>query len=230
LNEPRFKLDATGIFNPRERIPNYDAVAREETESRNDAMLGLAETICGLKVKPLTWRHLLWLDIYQSPFLMDATPELLLTIPDIHLHVARFMWVCSPGWKPFSKVARWIYFRRYRKTLYGRKNNTVEIVRAIHKFVDDSLWDLKADSGGGARRKSYYNGAAAIVHALCEKYGALSPDPLAKNSALDVPVKIIGQLLRVQLRAENPKALMSNRTDALERDWLADLNKNLRKN
>lgn len=228
--QANFKLDATGIFRPSERIPGYDAIARDEIDSRNDAMLGFEDDLCGLKVKPLTWRHLLWLDIYQSVFLWDLTPEQLIKVPDIHLHVARFMWVCSPKWKPFSKVARWIFFRRYRKTLYGKANNTEEIVKAIHKFVDDSLWDLKSDGSSGGSRKSYFSGAASVCHMLCEKYGSLSPDPKSMNAAIDLPLRIIGQLLRVSIKSENPKALLSNRTDELERQWLVELNKTFRKN
>lgn len=229
-------MDATGIFNPRTQIEGWEETAREEAEQRNDAMLGLTDTLCGLKVKPLTWRHLLWLDIYQSPFLYDAPADVLLLIPDIHLHIARFMWVLSPQWKPFSSLARRFFFWRYRKTLYGRKqmpgrgsSNTEEIVTAIVKFMDTSTWDLKSDSRG-ARRKSYYSAGAGIVHALCEKYGSVSPDPNAKNSALDVPVNIIGQLLRAHRRFENPKAQLSNRAEELERKWLAEYNEQLGKN
>ncbi len=226
--QPPLKMDATGWFNPRAQIPGYDEVAHAEAEQRTDAMLGLGDTLCGLKVKPLTWRHLLWLDIYNSAFLTSAPPEVLLQLPDIHLHIARFMWVLSPQWKPFSGFWRWVYFRRYRKTLYGRKNNTAEIVRAIHTFVTDSTWDLRAD-GGGHARKSYYSVAAAVVRVLCEKCPAISPNPGAPNAAIDLPVNIIGQILRAAARAQDPKALMSNRTDELERAWLAEQNKQLRR-
>ena len=219
-----YKFDATGIFNPRLQVEGWEECAAAETESRNDSMLGLTDEICGLSVKPLTWRHLLWLDIYNSPFLSGAAVETLLQIPDIHLHVARFMWVCSPKWNPFGKLARWLYFRRYRKTLYGKKNNTLEIVSAIHKFVDDSTWDLRADAGNSIRR-GYYSPAAGIVEFLCGKFPALSPDPDSDKAAIDLPVKIIGQLLRAHIRGENPKALMSNRTDELERNWLAEVNR-----
>jgi hypothetical protein len=182
-----------------------------------------------LKVKPLTWRHLLWLDIYQNAFLTSLTPDQLLQVNDIHLHVARFMWVLSPRWKPYSKFAHWRFNRLYKKTLYGRKNNTAEIVSAIHQFFEESIFDLKSESRG-PQRKSYYSNATACAHALCHLYPSLSPDPTAPNAVIDLPLKIAGQLLRAHAKFENPKALLNNRTDVLEQNWLAELNENLKKN
>lgn len=240
----KFKIGPCGIFDPRKQIEGYDAVAREEAEGRNDGMLGLCESICGLPVRPLTFRHLLWLDIYQSVFLMKMDPAVLARLPDIHLHVARFMWVLSPGWRPYSRVRKWLFYRRYKRVLYGRRakmpgstsgkmpaatTNTERIVKEIAAFMDGSTWDLLADAGRN-NRKSYFSGAAAIVNALCEAYGGLNPNPAGPNAAIDMPLRMVGQLLRARIRAENPKALMSNLTDKLEQDWLAEVNRQLKQN
>lgn len=238
LTEHRFELDACGVFNPRLQVAGWAEAAAAENDGRNDAMLGLDESICGLAVKPLAWRHLLWLDIYNSPFLLDAPADLLLQIPDIHLHVARFMWVLSPAWWPFRRQATggWnyaarkkLYYMRYAWALYGRPNNTEEIVRAIVQFMDDSVYDMKSGSKG-PRRKSYYSAAAGVVRALCKENGSLSPDPNAPNAAIDVSLKIVGQLFRASIRQADPKALLTNRTDDLERQWLEEYNRRLNRN
>jgi hypothetical protein len=65
---------------------------------------------------------------------------------------------------------------------------------------------------------------------LCHLYPSLSPDPTAPNAVIDLPLKIAGQLLRAHAKFENPKALLNNRTDVLEQNWLAELNENLKKN
>jgi hypothetical protein len=222
-------LRACGYFNPQAQIENYADTAAAEAEARKDAMLGLPETLCGQPVRPLTWRHLLWLDIYNSPFLMDAKPEILAEIVGIELHIARFLWVTSPDWRPYGRLARKLHFLKYRWRMYRRGVKAVDVVTAIVKFMDDSLWDLKNDSPGH-RRKSYYSTAAAVVHALCDKYGALSPHPYSPHAAIDVPLRIVGQLLRVRMRSDDPKALLSNRTDELEREWLRQENEKLKRN
>lgn len=227
--EPRPNIDCTGIFRPAQQIPGWAEASREETEYRSDAMLGLPTTICGLKVKPVTLRHLAWLDIYQSPFLIEAPAEVLLQIPEIHLHVARFMWVLSPRWRPHDRLARRLFFWRYKKTLYGKKVSAKEIVTAIVKFMNDSLYDLKSESRG-PRRKSYASSTSGLVQLLCEKCGDLSPNPDAKNAAIDVQLNIVGQLLRQRLLMENPKAKLSNRAEETERAWLDGINANLKRN
>jgi len=250
MNRPSPRLpDCLGILRPQDEVPGWQEIARREVEARGDAMLGLPEDICGLKVKPLTFEHLQWLDIYQSPFLSAAPVEVLLTLPDIHLHVARFMWVLSPEWKPFNKLAQKIYFWRYRRTLYEKKSvvptfrkwlrcplpvaaksNTETIVTAIHQFMDDSTWDLRAD-GDRVARKSYYSQCAAVVRALCKATnGAVSPFPAAPNAAIRLPIRIVSQLLRATARSYDSKTPMSNRCDELERDWIAELNAQLKKN
>lgn len=220
---------ACGFFNPRAEIPGWAAAAAAEEESRKDAMLGLPEAICALPVRPLTWRHLLWLDIYQSPFLLDCPAETLLGIPDLDLHIARFMWVLAPHWKPYGGLRRKIHFWQYRRRLYRNDTKLAEITRAIHAFMEESLFDLKSNSSRG-RRKSYYSPAAGMMHALCSTYGGLSPDPDSGRAAIDLPLKIVGQLLRARIRQEDPKALLDNRTDALERKHLEELNRKIRGN
>ena len=227
-----YKADACGVFNPARQVPGWQETALAEAEARNDAMIGLADTICGLPVKPLTWRHIQWLEIYQSPFLAQASPEQLSGLPDIHLHVARFMWVLSPQWRPYSRWRRALFFRRYRRRLYGRKTKVDEIVRTIHKFMSDSLWDLTSIARRGGR--NYFSSCASMVHLLCSKYGSLSPDPDAPNAAIDLPLNIAGQLVRAVISAELPpreaSVLLCNRTEQLERDWLAKKNEELKRN
>ena len=223
------KIDACGFFNPREQIPGYDDAQASTDEMRNDAMLGLPEEICGLTVLPLTPRHLNWLDIYASPFLYRISPEDLLQRPDIALHIARFLWVVSPQFSPFSSWRRKFFFLKYRRTLYGCKTMVDDAVKSIFKYIDEAFQDLKSGSGS-VERKSYYSTAALLTHLLCERYGGLSPDPNAPNAAMDVPLKVSSQLFRAHRRINDPKAPLDNPTDQMERDWLIEYNKSLKRN
>jgi hypothetical protein len=176
-------------------------------------------------VKPLTFRHVLWLDIYQNVFLSGAKPEQLLEFPEVHLHIARFMWTLSPHFSPFSTVRRWWHFRSYKKLSHKIKLD--DAVKSICKFMDDSTFDLRTD--GASNGKSYYSAAAAVVHSLCSLYH-LNPFPNGENAAIDLPLKIAGQLLRVHIKSNNPKAGLNNRTDILEQHWLEELNRKLKEN
>jgi hypothetical protein len=221
-----FKPDACGIFNPLKQIEGWSDVAAEESELRNDAMLGLPEDICGFKVKPLTYRHILWLTIYQNIFLASYTPDELMSFPEIHLHIARFIWVLSIGFKPFDTAEKDLFFEQYNKR--ATQIDTKKIITEILKFMDDSTFDLRISESSDLTA-SYCSPCASVVNALCSVYSGISPLPDAPNSALDLPLKIAGQLLRAHIKSNNPKTHFKNRTDVLEQQWLTDLNRELLK-
>jgi hypothetical protein len=223
MSNTKSKADPCGIFNPRQQIAGWSDAAAEESELRNDAMLGLDETICGFTVKPLCFRHILWLNVHANIFLAAFTPEELMTFPEIHLHVARFMWIFSPQFSPFDAKARESFFDGYNEK--AKAINALEVIKAILKFMDDSTFDLRMD--GPTSLKSHYSSCAGVVHALCSIYSGVSPFPNAPNSALDMPLQIAGQLLRVHIKGQNPKATLNNRADVLEQKWLEDLNRQL---
>jgi hypothetical protein len=220
------KPDALGLFEPHKQIAGWNELAGEEAELRNDAMLGLPEHICGFKVKPLCYRHVLWLTIFQNIFLASFPPDELMTFPEIHLHIARFIWVLSPTFKPHDEASRNKFFADYN--VKKEAINTKEIVTAILQFMDDSTYDLRM-SDGVVSTKTYCSPCASVVNALCSIYSGVSPFPDAPKSALDLPLKIAGQLLRAHIKANNPKASFRNRVDDLESDWLKELNKELLK-
>ena len=221
-----FKPDACGVFNPRQQIAGWTDAEAQESEYRNDAMLGLPEDICGFPVKALSYRHVLWLTIFQNIFLASFTVEELMTFPEIHLHVARFMWILSPDFTPRDGAKRDAFFHDYNEK--SRQINAKAIIAEIIKFMDDSTYDLRMNDGSGSS-KSYCSPCASVVHALCSIYSGVSPFPDAPNAAIDLPLKITGQLLRAHIKSNNPKASFTNRTDTMEANWLAELNRQLLK-
>lgn len=241
-----------GFFDPRKEVRGYSQAAALLEELRNDSLLDLGETLCGFPVKALNGRHLLWLQLVDSPFMYKLTVEELCAQPGIHADIARFVRIVADRYSVTQRrwrapwlptFGRWLFFWRYRRILYRsrlkfswrkwlfsrryrdlrhrRKLKLNIMVSRILTWIDESLHDLK--SGGGGFHTDYCVGAV-LVHALCHSYGC-SPMPDADNSALNVPLKIAGQLFRVQTRMNNPKATLHNRTDDLLAQYLNDVNR-----
>lgn len=169
-------------------IPGYvEAVEREEF-FRAAAFLRLNERLCGLEVLPLTTRHLLWLEVIESPFVTGAP----IPMAEAHLHVAAFVRVVTPGFNAFSWWRRRLFFRNYRRGMYGEKIAADAAVTAVKEYRDEAFGDRPARRGTHAAAASYWSTAAGMCHELCSNYS------MSIDEALDVPLKVVFQLLKVQ--------------------------------
>ena len=207
------------FFDPRSDVPGFAEAETRESELRDDAFLGVPEWICGFEVSPLTTRHVLWLSLVNSPFLTKLKPTALIKKPDIAADIARCLRILAPDFSPLAKAKR---FRRYRHSVYGNKTGSLEMLQALTGYFDDAFMD--SPGGYVGYSKSYYSFAASIVHVLCSRYH------LTIDQALDTPLKVVFQLMKVIRKSENPPALLSNRSEQLQSDWLDQRNRPLSRN
>ena len=182
-------------------IPDYQSLVAKQDLIRAVAFLGLREKICGIA----------WFEVIESPFLGFKEWEPARVGTDI----AAFFKVVSP----FHPARKMLDSLRQKKFMHAvGRLDAGNAISEIREFVSESFMD--APAGSGKNGESYYSSAAAIAHRLCKNYSGLSPD-----SAVDVPLKVAFQLLKI-LRAEEQAAvgrkpiLFNHLTDAAKSRWM----------
>lgn len=208
--------------------PGYAEAEQREEELRAIPFLGIPETICGVKVAPLTLRRLQWLTMIKSPFLMRLEPEVLATKPDIGSDIERFLWCVSPKFNAGDEKAR----KRFGKQ---KLKNHANVIKEICEYMDEAFLD-RGESDMSSR--SFYSAAAALVCFFHHNYG-LSIDVWdnswlrnlgrkfsGKPNILDIPLRIAFQLVKAHGKSVNPDATFLNRLSQPKiDDFMASLNK-----
>jgi hypothetical protein len=202
---------ALGIFRP-EEVTGLAESKVDELFHWDAAFLGLNETILGFKVKPLCARHLVFLSVVQSPFLINVPMEFFCVLPGIDIHIKRFMWIVSPTFKPQSRIRRNLFFLAYRLFAWQKLDTAV---KAILDYINEAMRDY-AKSGS---KENFCSCAADTVHFLCNEYH------FTMEQALDCPLKIVFQLAQCSRRSKGIK--ISKRSDTIISEWLAEENKKL---
>jgi len=230
--------------------PAYiEAVARENF-IRGSACLGFNENILGYEVKPLTAYHIRWLALVKSPFLVGAPLDALCEKPGILNDILNFLWIVSPMFKPGSLTSKSNWrFRdtqrdKFNKAFSGIMSRKVdEVCQAILDYIEGTYIDAD-DSGTGGDDKSYFAFEVGIAHELNHHYGL--PINFWENhkenwlqrllglnrnlpSPIHVPLKIIFQLRKFRAKWEDPKAIVTNRSEHHLRDALTEINREQRK-
>jgi len=203
------------------QIPGYaEAVARQDLV-RDAAFLGVPETLCGLVVSPLTFRHLLWLQTIQSPFIGCRPPDLKTMAVDVAAFFKTLAPLSHPSYMSHLSPADLEDLKTFMAKV-GRLKGPVAL-KAIREFVDESFLD--APGGGDGSAASYYSIGAALTHRLCAHYAGLDPNPMNYPAAVDIPLKAGFQLIKCLRREENPKAILFNGfSDRAKGRWLNTLN------
>lgn len=207
-------VKALGLFNPDE-VPGLKDAQKEENFFWDSAFLGLSEKICGFYVKPLTVRHLIYLQTVNSPFLLRAPMELFLELPGIANHMQRFMWIVSTGFNPTSSFRRELFYLFYRA--FFVRNPAPQAILEICEYINEAFADLIKT---GHPQSSYCSVAASCIDLLAHEYGW----PLEK--CMDTPLKIIFQLSQC-IRERNGKRPPKH-SDRLLAEWLEGENRKLR--
>ncbi len=192
-----------------------EATARENL-LRDLAYAGLPELVCGIELCPLTARHVLRLSLTQSPFFAPPPDrETLLRWLGLEciteVDVARFLWACSPRYRPGARVARWRFLRSVRRFPLG------PACEEIFAFVEESF----ADKPGGtpANGPSYWSWLASYVFAIARATG------WTEAAILDLPLKRGWQYLKLARLENDPKAIFFNPySDRAKSDWLRTVN------
>lgn len=190
-------------------VAAYREAIDREGFSRDAAFLGAPETVLGFKVRPMTARHLLWLWTMQSPFVCAAP------IGDdraeVVYHVKSFLMVVSrrdpaPRW--WSRLWRHRFDRRFKR-FENSEFSCSEVIAACREYVSDATQDAPSGKSG----KIYYSAAANIANWICHAYHC----PLGEGikMALDLPLKIAFQLMRADLKYNDPKAILFNPSESV---------------
>jgi len=190
------------------QVPGIEEAVRAENEQRDMAFLALGdrtgifnEQIAGVPVLPFTARHLLWLDFTGSAF---TDGELFAdAVVDEIIKFFRVVQVPPPR--------RWWQFRvapvkqnvAIMRTI--RHEDLDATVTAIRNYIADAFADAPAGAGGSD--KKYFSFAAGICHFLGKKY---SMPPVA---ALDVPLKVVFQLMKASRKSKDANAVLFNPSD-----------------
>ncbi len=207
------------LFDPSAEIPGYAEAAAKQDFVRDVAFLGVPKLLGGLEVAPLTFRHLLWLQ------LIELVPE---TLP---LAVAGFFKTIAPLAKPSYMLTRFDEDLKKDLKKYMRDVGRLPVpaaLAAIREHVTDTFMDAPGGKDG-AKGESYYSVGAALTHRLAKNYPVLNANPGQFPGALDVPIKAGFQLLKLIARDDAAAAgrtvpQFNGLTSSLKSRWLETQN------
>ena len=204
-------------------VPGLTDAVQKENIQRDLAFLALgdtsglyAETIAGISVRPLTTRHLLALTVADSCFVtgkpfdgQTAFGELVKLLRVIAVPVKRRWW------------QRALTNRQENERIIATafSGNIERDLDAVKAYFEEAFADVPVANGDHDTRK-YYSTAAFI----CYFMGRELHVPMEQS--LDVPLKVVWQIMKVHQRRENPDAILFNPSDSLVANRLAELNQN----
>ena len=214
------------LFDPCAEIPGYAEAVEKQDLVRDVAFLGVTEIVCGISVAPMTFRHLLWLQMIGSPFIGAGDPD----VTTLHLAMAGFFKTLAPLDKPSFMLTE--FDTRQRKELktymksVGKLKAPVALA-AVREFVSETFMDRPG--GTEDRTESYFSIGAALTHRLAKNYPALNANPFIYPGALDVPLKAGFQLLKLiksddYATAGKKPILFNGWSDAAKTRWLESQN------
>ncbi len=175
-----------------DQIPGFkkkvEAAREEESKLRDFAYTGLPETICGVDVKQFTPRHFLNCLLAKSPFFVGGIPS--------PVDVGLFLWIVSPGFKPFDLQARNEFLETVIEVPYA------DAIAEIDAYIERAFFDRPS---GGSSRPAVASFLASLVHEIASAYGWYI------DQILDAPFALLYQQLRMIAREEDPRRPFPNR-------------------
>ena len=195
-----------------------EAINREK-ETRQEAWLGLEDPLCGVPVKPLTLRMVLFLDLAANWYVaggfgsVDFTAGS--TVSDWVFNQSQFLWVVSPQFAPGDERAR----KRFYKSL--RKLQPATLHREIERFYGAAFFDAPANNHANSSAPKV-DWIAALVHEFASAYH------WPADHILDTPLRVLLQLRRCIQISNEPKSassLPNPESDAATKAYLDELNR-----
>lgn len=202
---------------------------------RDSAFLNTPDDLGGFRVRQMTLRDYLALQLAKSPLLQpDGIPSA--------TDLAAFLWLLSPhwsasGWKRkrfFAKCRRvfvipsdpWLHtsraMRRWRRKKERSIRRAVGLIGSVQKYVGETMQDRPKGSSSAGFTPSYYSD-------VCFWWGLLGRNgyPMTLEQLLGTPVKILFQVLKeIRQHQGNP---INNPSDGVRSDFMLKLNEELRK-
>jgi hypothetical protein len=208
-------------------IPGLTEFREREDLLRDADFLNLPKSIGPFAVTPMTLRQWTMLRIAKNPLLAggEASPE----------QLAQFLWVLNPSYNPGGKGRRrflqrcrvvfgdpraWFSRQRAKARAELRRHAMMVLAR---DFVAETFQDRPPSTGDGSE-PSYFSDAAFFCAFMAQKFG------YGEQQAMDMPIRKIFQLVRVEIFINKPDVPLGNRSDRIMNDFLAARNAERRKN
>lgn len=188
-----------------DNVPLIKAARLQEARNRESAFKGTLFDICGLKVRQMTVRDFLILDVLHSPLITNqGTPSL--------SDLAQFLWIISPEIELWNNETGWRFdwlpfVRRicaYRHGRRIRKLNAYDATVAAYRYVSAMFQD--APAGSAQKGESYITFLAGWCDTLRSEYKCTEDEIFA----MPLP-KLFGYLRAMELR-KNPEPRLVNRS------------------
>jgi len=210
-------------------IPNYAEAVGRERFIRDAAFLGVTETVAGYELKPFTLRHYLVLRIAKNPVIYGDIPD--------PIELAQFLWICSADYclsdrkrraflkrcRAFNptrpllfKTARWQ--RGYEATV----KRFADTLTAAREYVAEASMDKPASRKNSGWHPDYYSEAAFWVSLFKYRY---TPDEV-----LDMPMKVLFQMLQEARERNESKPVMCNPSDRIRLEFMRQSNPTINDN
>jgi len=198
-------------------IPEIQSAVSAEREARQEAWLQIEEPLCGVPVRPLTLRMVLYLDLAQNWYAAGAPEPISVADPDYlrawTYQQAEFLWVVSEAFVPGGGRPR----DRFFKSL--RRKDAPAMDAAITAYYAAAYFDAPS-AGPASSMPPRIDWIASIVHEFAAAYH------WPVDQILDTPLRILLQLRRCLQASADPKAyadLPNPRSDAAQAAWLSSL-------
>jgi hypothetical protein len=190
------------------QIPGYIEAIRAERNRRNRAELGVSHTVCGLPVLDITPRSVAILQESGCRYFSDDGDA-----EDIAVSTVMLLWwqwtkrprrIC-PGW----------YRRRFARMVGKMPSDT--LTREIGDWLDWQFADAppSPDSGGGTKSPPLTSFAVSLADEAMRA-------GFSRNEALDTPLPILWQHIKLSALRQNPKMPKTNPSDRVRVAWLKE--------
>ncbi|HWL53868.1 MAG TPA: hypothetical protein VNQ90_15620 [Chthoniobacteraceae bacterium] len=148
-----------------------EAIEREARIRASACWPGYTTELCGVPVRIMTLRDLLFLDLARNPFVCGGVP----TAEDI----AQFLWIISPEFGAFRDRAFWVFDRprwsenraRRRFTRSLRHIPTGEAIEAIQTYLEEIFLDTPPSARGADNEAPLMHFFASLVSAVAIAFG-----------------------------------------------------------
>jgi hypothetical protein len=188
----------------RYEIPGFAEAVQEEQSWRDAPFLELHTAICGVKILPMTPRHLLILSGIESPVLFSASFGEYCPLKDI----AVFLWVLSPEFEIGKRRKE----KRFLKSC--RKLDGFKAIAEISKYLEKTFFD--APGGGSGKSWGHMSWCAYLITTISSEFG------WTRSEVMNCPLRILHQLRNCITQKKDPRAVIhSKKTGALISDHIA---------
>ena len=191
----------------------FAAAKFQEDTAREQAFIDDTHIVYGERLRGMTPRDLLHLQVISSPLIYgghEIKPA----------HILQFLWTLNV--KNQGVFRFWHRARMVRRVL-GRKsvNPIADSLRAISDYIGTMFMD----AGGRSSTESKPIGACWLAPVLVRVSKMVGPvDPLDGKAWADVPLPRIWQYLKAAKMAEDPKSKDYSPSDKVINDWQHEVN------